>query len=72
MSTALTIPEVSTLATAVAKSRLFPGLETTEQVFALMMVCQSDGINPMWEVFKLLKSVHPFKKVLDVWASKED
>jgi len=43
----MTIPEVSSMAAAVAKSRLFPGLETTEQAFALMMICNAEGLHPM-------------------------
>ena len=42
-----TTQELSTMAAAVAKSRMFPGIDTMEQAYALMLICQSEGIHPM-------------------------
>lgn len=39
--------DVSTMALAVAKSGMFPGITNQEQAFALMMIVQADGIHPM-------------------------
>lgn len=39
--------EIQQLAEVVARSRLFPGVENPQAAFALMMVCQAEGIHPM-------------------------
>lgn len=38
--------ELQVMAEQVAKSRLFPGIDTPQAAFALMLVCQSEGIHP--------------------------
>jgi hypothetical protein len=38
------------MAEQVAKSRLFPGFETPQAAFALMLLCQSEGLHPMQAV----------------------
>lgn len=43
----LPITEVSTLAASVAKSGMISGINTPEQAFTLMMICQADGLHPM-------------------------
>ena len=46
MSTALIpVDQVERMALAVAKSRLF-GIQTPDQAFALMMICQAEGLHP--------------------------
>lgn len=50
MSTELTVfstQEISTMANAVAKSHMFPGIDTLEQAFTLMMLSQSQNLHPM-------------------------
>jgi len=42
--------EMQSMAESVAKSRLFPGIQTPEQAFTLMMLCQAEGIHPMQAV----------------------
>ncbi len=39
--------EIQELAETVAKSRLFPGIESPQAACALMMVCQAEGLHPM-------------------------
>lgn len=53
----LSIDEVGTLAENIAASKLFPGIETKPAAFALMMLCQSEGLHPMQAVrrFHIIK-----------------
>lgn len=41
------IDGVREMAEMVAKSRLFPGVATTEAAFTLMMLCEAEGLHPM-------------------------
>jgi hypothetical protein len=44
---ALTIDNVWMMAEHVAASKLFPNVNTPQQAFTLMMLCQADGMHPM-------------------------
>jgi len=41
------INEVTTMATNLCASGLFPGIKNEKQAFTLMMLCQSEGLHPM-------------------------
>jgi hypothetical protein len=43
----LTVEDVWTLAESAASSKLFPGINTPQAAFTLMMICQSEGLHPM-------------------------
>lgn len=44
------VSEIREMATAVVRSRLFPDVKDEAAAFALMMLCQSEGIHPMQAV----------------------
>ncbi len=41
------VDQVREMAESVAQSRLFPGINTVEAAFTLMMLCQAEGLHPM-------------------------
>jgi hypothetical protein len=41
------VAEVEVMADRVVRSRLFPGVDTPQAAFTLMMLCQSEGLHPM-------------------------
>jgi hypothetical protein len=51
------IQDISVMANAAAKSRLFPGIDTVEQATCLMMICNAESIHPM----KALQRYHIVK-----------
>jgi hypothetical protein len=42
----LSVADMERMAEQFAKSRLFPGIETTQAAFALMMLCEAEGLHP--------------------------
>jgi len=43
----LGVQDVQSMAESIAKSGLFPDVNTKEKAFALMMLCQAEGLHPM-------------------------
>ena len=41
------VPELQVMARSVAQSRLFPGIESEQAAFTLMMLCQAEGLHPI-------------------------
>jgi hypothetical protein len=41
------VADVEVMADRVVRSRLFPGVDTPQAAFTLMMLCQSEGLHPM-------------------------
>jgi hypothetical protein len=41
------LEQVWQMAEGLANSKLFPGIDTAQKAFTLMMLCQADGIHPM-------------------------
>ena len=42
-----TVPDVQVMAENVSKSGLFPGINTPQAAFTLMMLAQSEGLHPI-------------------------
>jgi hypothetical protein len=43
----LTLEDIWTMAQGAAESKLFPNVNTPQQAFTLMLLCQADGLHPM-------------------------